>query len=98
MSSPHGLASRTTHLHTTRPVPVSGIQDLALSPDFETTREFFVYYQPHSPESVRVSAFIHEENGGGLTSRGILASERIVFQESRIGYDGTCCHMGASEF
>lgn len=38
--------------------------------------------QLQSPGSMRVSRFTHRENGGGLASRGELASETVLWEDT----------------
>src|SRR5690606_3382443 len=63
---------------------------------------FYLYYSPASPRGFRISRFTHQENGGGLTSRGSYASEVVVWTEkwpgalgSGVDVYGPCCHYGA---
>src|SRR5690606_5786412 len=69
-----------------------GLIDITLDPDFESNGWFYVYYTPSSPQRARISRFTHQENAGGLTSRGSLASE-VVLWEDNDGYI-SCCHYG----
>ncbi|WP_159451396.1 PQQ-dependent sugar dehydrogenase [Demequina sp. NBRC 110054] len=70
-----------------------GLLDIALDPDFENNGYFYLYYQTADPEHGRIARFTHVENTGGLTSRGDLASEFVVWQDTT-GYT-SCCHYGA---
>jgi hypothetical protein len=73
-----------------------GLLDIALAPDFDPqvpgADYFYLYYTPLSPTHARIARFTHQENSGGLTSRGDLASEFQVWQDTD-GYV-TCCHYG----
>ena len=71
-----------------------GLFDLALHPEFEKTRQFYIYYSPQTPERLRVSVFTHEENAGGMSSRGLLQSEQVIYQEPDTSYQSACCHYG----
>lgn len=75
-----------------------GLFDLALSPEFEITGQFYVYYSPRIPARLRISAFTHDERSGGLSSRGLLSSEIVVWEEAETGYQGTCCHFGGGMY
>jgi hypothetical protein len=74
-----------------------GLFDLALHPEFEKTKQFYIYYSPLSPERLRVSVFTHEENDGGMTSRGLSQSEIVIYQEPDTSYQSACCHYGGGE-
>lgn len=74
-----------------------GLFDLALHPEFEKTKQFYIYYSPMIPERLRVSVFTHEENDGGMTSRGLLQSEIVIYQEPDTSYQSACCHYGGGE-
>ncbi|MEM6593464.1 MAG: Ig-like domain-containing protein, partial [Pseudomonadota bacterium] len=69
-----------------------GLLDITLDPDFEDNGYFYLYYTPNSPERATISRFQHQENSGGLTSEGTLASETVLWQDT----DGylSCCHYG----
>ncbi|EDQ86894.1 uncharacterized protein MONBRDRAFT_10647 [Monosiga brevicollis MX1] len=72
-----------------------GLFDFALSPEFETDQQIFLYWSPRQPEQLRISVFTHEENDGGLSSRLDLASEITIWTEPETGYNNACCHFGA---
>src|SRR6266550_4918595 len=68
---------------------------MSIDPNFPTAPYIYLYYTPASgPNGARsrVARFTHVENSGGLTSRGNLASEVILWQDTD-GYD-SCCHYG----
>ena len=69
-----------------------GLLDITLDPDFATNGYFYLYYTPNSPERATISRFQHQENAGGLTATGSLASETVIWQDT----DGylACCHYG----
>ncbi|GIG55125.1 PQQ-dependent sugar dehydrogenase [Demequina activiva] len=69
-----------------------GLIDIAISPDFASTGEFFLYYTPTSTQRARIARFDHVENTGGTTSRGDLSSEFVVWEDTT-GYT-SCCHYG----
>lgn len=69
-----------------------GLLDIALDPDFATNGYFYLFYSPTSPAFFRLSRFTHQENSGGLASRGDLASEVLIWSND-VGY-GDCCHNG----
>ncbi|MEM8629764.1 MAG: Ig-like domain-containing protein [Pseudomonadota bacterium] len=78
-----------------------GLLDITLDPDFENNGYFYLYYTPTDPKRARIERFQHEENSGGLTSRGVLGdvdgagmrSEYVIWQDTD-GYI-KCCHYGA---
>lgn len=70
-----------------------GLFDVALDPNFAANGHFYVYYTASVPARPRISRFTHEENAGGLTSTGLLASELVLWQDtdsylSQIHYGG----------
>lgn len=69
-----------------------GLLDITLDPDFANNGYFYVYYTPNQPKNAQIARFQHQENAGGLTSTGNLASEFTVWQDT----DGylACCHYG----
>lgn len=69
-----------------------GLLDITLDPDFANNGYFYLYYTPNDPENAQIARFQHQENSGGLTSSGDLASEFTVWQDT----DGylACCHYG----
>ena len=71
-----------------------GLIDVALDPNFPAEPYIYVLYTPDLTERLRVSRFTHEENNGGLTSRGDLNSEVVLWQDTD-GYD-SCCHYAGS--
>ena len=78
-----------------------GLLDITLDPDFENNGYFYLYYTPTDPKRARIERFEHEENAGGLSSRGRLGdidgngnrSEYVIWQDTD-GYI-KCCHFGA---
>jgi len=70
-----------------------GLLNLVLDPGFGVSNNYFyVYYHPASPGVGRIARFTHVENSGGLTSRGNLASQVVLWQDTD-GYIA-CCHYG----
>jgi probable HAF family extracellular repeat protein len=72
-----------------------GVLDLAVDPNFPTSPYVYVFYTPvNGPNGARsrVARFTHLENSGGVTSRGDLSTELILWEETE-GYD-SCCHFG----
>lgn len=69
-----------------------GLLDITLDPDFATNGHFYLYYTPNEPEHARIARFTHQENAGGLTATGNLASETLIWEDT----DGylACCHYG----
>jgi glucose/arabinose dehydrogenase len=41
----------------------------------------YCYYTSQSPNALRISRFKHLENSGGLTSRGQLSSEQVLWTD-----------------
>lgn len=74
-----------------------GVLDIALDPDFPQNPYIYVLYTPATGPNgprMRVARFIHQENNGGLTSRGDVTSEVILWQDTD-PYD-RCCHFGGA--
>lgn len=71
-----------------------GLFDIALDPNFARNGQFYLLYTASNPRQTRVSKFTHVENQGGLSSRGQLNSEKVLWQDT----DGfpQCCHYGGS--
>ena len=69
-----------------------GVLGFVLDPDFATNHFFYVSFT--GPKNMRVSRFTHAENAGGLTSRGLLASEVVLYNDPAALVD--CCHYGGS--
>jgi glucose/arabinose dehydrogenase len=57
-----------------------GLVSIVLDPQFLQNGYFYLYYQPATPAQSRVARFQHVENSGGLSSRGDLSSEVVVWE------------------
>ncbi|MEA3411030.1 MAG: PQQ-dependent sugar dehydrogenase [Pseudomonadota bacterium] len=84
-----------------------GLLSIDLDPDFQNNGYFYVYYnytpdpdnldaegEPVNRGYSRVSRFVHQENSGGLSSRGNLASETIIWED--LDPAERCCHFGGT--
>lgn len=71
-----------------------GALDIILDPNFATNNFFYVYYSSESAKVFRLSRFLHVENGGGMASRGNLASETVIWVNDDPWF--SCCHYGGS--
>lgn len=75
-----------------------GLLDIAIAPDFDIDAPgpdyIYLYYTPAAPQRARIARFEHIENEGGLTSRGDVSSEFVVWQDTD-GYI-SCCHYGGA--
>lgn len=84
-----------------------GLLSIALDPDFQSNGHFYVLYnytpdpfnldaegEPLNRGYSRVSRFTHQENSGGLSSRGSLASETVIWQDPDVAE--RCCHYGGT--
>lgn len=73
-----------------------GLLDISISPDFDPDAPgddyFYLYYTPAAPQLARVSRFTHQQNSGGLTSTGDLASELMIWEDTDSYI--SCCHYG----
>ncbi len=69
-----------------------GLAHIAIDPQFVQNGYFYVYYQAATPSESRVSRFQHVENSGGLSSRGDLSSETVIWTGD--GPLTSCCHFG----
>ena len=70
-----------------------GLESIVLDPNFQQNGYFYLYYVRGSdPHRARVSRFTHAENTGGLSSRGVLSTERVIWQDN--GAPQNCCHYG----
>ncbi|MEQ1853255.1 MAG: PQQ-dependent sugar dehydrogenase, partial [Chthoniobacteraceae bacterium] len=72
-----------------------GLLDIAIDPNFSTSPYIYLFYTPATGPNgprARIARFTHVANSGGVTSRGNLASEVILWQDTQ-GYD-SCCHFG----
>lgn len=56
-----------------------GLLDIAIDPKFEDNKYFYLYYSTVDPGQFRVSRFRHVENGGGMTSRGAIDEEVVIW-------------------
>ncbi|MFB6135204.1 MAG: PQQ-dependent sugar dehydrogenase, partial [Halobacteriaceae archaeon] len=61
----------------------AGLLDVALDPNFTENGYFYVYYTNSTTNRSRISRYHHEENDGGLTSRGDPDSEAVVWEQPR---------------
>jgi hypothetical protein len=55
---------------------------IALDAQFSTNNFFYAYYTHVNNGVGYIARFVHQENNGGLTSRGQLSSES-AFEESK---------------
>jgi PKD repeat protein len=73
-----------------------GLLDIVLAPEFDPTAPgadyFYLYYTPAAPQNARIARFTHQENGGGLTSRGSVGSEVAIWHDTENYF--ACCHYG----
>jgi glucose/arabinose dehydrogenase len=72
-----------------------GLIDIAVDPNFPAQPYIYLFYTPRTgPNGGRASIarFTHRENSGGLTSRGDLSTQVILWEDTH-GYD-RCCHFG----
>ncbi len=72
-----------------------GVLDMAVDPAFPSAPYIYIFYTPANGPAgprARVSRFTHLANSGGITSRGNLASEVVLWEDTQ-GYD-SCCHFG----
>lgn len=60
-----------------------GLLDCIFDTDFATSNHLFCYYSPTNPQGMRISRFVHNENSGGGTSRGLTASEFVVWSSDQ---------------
>lgn len=58
-----------------------GLLDCLLDPDFSSNDYFYCYYSPKNPDGMRISRFEYKANQGGTSSRGILNSETVLWQD-----------------
>lgn len=88
------LAS-SQHAHGLVSTQERGVLDLAIDPNFPGSPYVYVFYTPNSGPNgqlARVARFTHQQNSGGLSSRGSLTSEMILWEDTD-AYD-SCCHYG----
>lgn len=70
-----------------------GLESIVLDPNFQQNGYVYLYYvRASDPNRARVSRFTHRENTGGLSSRGDLSTERVIWQDN--GAPQNCCHYG----
>jgi glucose/arabinose dehydrogenase len=72
-----------------------GVLDIAVDPNFPAEPYVYLFYTPATGPNgarARIARFTHLANAGGLTSRGDLSSELILWQDTDT-YD-SCCHYG----
>lgn len=72
-----------------------GVLDIAFDPGFPEEAWIYVLYTPErgpNGQRMRVSRFPHVENEGGVTSRGDVTGEEILWEDTN-GY-AACCHFG----
>eukprot|EP00045_Choanoeca_perplexa_P011101 m.116088 g.116088 ORF g.116088 m.116088 type:complete len:742 (-) comp15514_c0_seq1:18-2243(-) len=56
-----------------------GLMSIALDAQFETNNFFYAYYTHANNGVGYIARFIHQENNGGLSSRGLLSSEERIW-------------------
>jgi len=84
-----------------------GLVSALLSQDWDEGDKTVYLYWGHkdaSSQGMRISSFAHSENQGGLTSRGVAKSEKILWHDSDgfpwtedtdgMGYQGVLWHYG----
>ncbi|MEQ1851988.1 MAG: PQQ-dependent sugar dehydrogenase, partial [Chthoniobacteraceae bacterium] len=84
-----------SHAHGLDSDQERGLLDIAIDPNFSTSPYVYVLYTPATGPNgprLRVGRFTHVANSNGVTSRGNMASELIVWQDTQ-SYD-SCCHFG----
>ncbi|MCL3881744.1 PQQ-dependent sugar dehydrogenase [Marivita sp. GX14005] len=59
----------------------AGLLNIEIDPDFETNGHFYLFYSNSDEQRTTVSRFTHQENSGGATSTGNLASEQVLWRE-----------------
>ncbi len=69
-----------------------GLMNVAVDPQFASNGYIYAYYSHNSTQRFRVSRFVHQENSGGDTSRGLLSSETLLWQDNE--NFSSCCHYG----
>ena len=69
-----------------------GLLEIAIDPAFESTGHIYLFWTPSSPNQAVITRYDHQENSGGLTSTGDLASEFLIWR-SNDTYQN-CCHYG----
>jgi glucose/arabinose dehydrogenase len=69
-----------------------GLLSVVVDPDFETNGHFYLYYTTDTRDRNRIARFTHDERSGGVTSRGDLASEVLVWENPDRA--DSCCHFG----
>ena len=57
-----------------------GLVDCVLDQSFATNGYFYCLFSAANPAALRISRFTHQENAGGSSSRGNVASEFVVWQ------------------
>ncbi|OKH18751.1 PQQ-dependent sugar dehydrogenase [[Limnothrix rosea] IAM M-220] len=69
-----------------------GLLAIELDPNFETNGHFYLFYTNSDESRTTVSRFQHVENSGGVSSRGEIGNETVLWQEHDIV--SSCCHQG----
>jgi glucose/arabinose dehydrogenase len=69
-----------------------GLLDIAIDSNFPAEPYIYFLYTPVVGGKLRVARFTHQENSGGISSRGNAQSELILWEDTD-GYD-SCCHFG----
>ncbi len=88
------LAS-ASHPHGIKADQERGLLDIAIDPNFPSQPYIYLFYTPNTGpngQRARIARFTHQQNSGGLTSRGNPGSEVILWEDTH-GYD-SCCHFG----
>ena len=57
-----------------------GLLSILLSDNWENDKVFYVYWAHTS--GMRISRFQHDERSGGLTSRGLLNTETMLWHDT----------------
>ncbi|MEM9214280.1 MAG: LamG-like jellyroll fold domain-containing protein [Cyanobacteria bacterium P01_F01_bin.150] len=69
-----------------------GLLAIEVDPNFETNGYFYLFYTNDNEDRTTVSRFQHVENVGNTSSRGIVNSETVLWQEHDVS--SSCCHQG----
>ncbi len=70
-----------------------GLLAIEVDPDFENNGYFYLFYNNDLEKRITISRFQHQEKEGGISSRGELSSETVLWQEYDITSHGH--HQGA---
>jgi glucose/arabinose dehydrogenase len=69
-----------------------GLLAIEVDPNFETNGYFYLFYTNKAEYKTTVSRFQHSENTGGVSSRGNITSETVLWQEHDVTSKGD--HQG----